>query len=61
MRAMTNGDKIRQMSDAKLAEILPADSCRWCVASSFCESSGSSATHCDQLMLEWLKQEAEDD
>lgn len=60
-KPMTNGDKIRAMSDEKLAEFIgrakePCDYCQLAVvAGSFTE------TLCDDAMLKWLQQSAEDE
>ena len=35
---MTNGDRIRQMSNEELAEVI-SFKCEWCVAGEFCATS----------------------
>ena len=53
---MTNADKIRQMSDEELAEILSIlASCRKCPVQ--CKGGFS---RCDDFWLDWLQQEVEE-
>ena len=55
---MTNGDKIRAMSDEELVKFLNADSCFSCVAKNICKHGYlGNDEHCRKLMLRWLKQE----
>jgi hypothetical protein len=52
---MTNGDKVRQMTDAELADAL-----EWhyvCPPNTKCEH-GADKTNCRACWMEWLKQEA---
>ena len=56
---MTNGDRIRSMSDEELAEFLnrvkrPCDNCQLAVVAGACTE-----TLCDDAMENWLKQPAE--
>lgn len=64
---MTNGDRIRQMSDEELAELLnmkDAYTCieHYCPAYTDCRRNGDwRHTTCLQTIWNWLKQEAKDD
>ena len=55
MSAMTNGDKIRQMTDEELADIFcrMERSCDECAARKFCHKNQNG-------YFTWLKQEAQD-
>ena len=61
---MTNGDKIRAMSDEELARHF-ADSfrcdCYWCPISKLCDSERFTDTPCHEVWLAHLRQEAEDE
>lgn len=60
---MTNGDKIRSMTDRKLAKIMAShiDDCDDCPLQEFCESQPDAATiGCKATIVRWLKQEAKD-
>ena len=51
---MTNGEKIRQMSDEELAEFLGLNSsCPTCPANKICHYD-----KCREAFYDWLKQEA---
>lgn len=54
---MTNGDRIRQMTDEELAVKL-GNVCELCPIGDGCEYIARS---CEDIFLEWLKQEAQDD
>ena len=61
---MTNGDKIRKMSDEELARFLfrISDACRTCLTKKLCkELSDAGATPCRKIYERWLKQEAKDE
>jgi hypothetical protein len=49
----TNADKIRQMSDAELADIITDDWCEMLNCKSPCDGN------CDLKVLTWLQQEVE--
>lgn len=53
---MTNGEKIRAMTDEELAKRLRCDSCLYQDMKSECESSD-----CDYGILAWLRKEADED
>lgn len=58
-KPMTNGDRIRAMSDEELAEFLnrvkqPCDNCQLAVVEGACTE-----TLCDDAMEKWLKQPCE--
>jgi hypothetical protein len=53
---MTNGDKIRAMSDEELAKKLRCDSCLYQDMKSECESS-----ECVHGILAWLRKEVSED
>jgi hypothetical protein len=53
---MTNGDRIRQMSDEELAKKLQCDSCLYQIMKSECETSD-----CAFGILAWLRKEANKD
>ena len=56
---LTNGDRIRAMSDEELAEALSnAIHCRTCYARNVCKISADS--NCQQDHLTWLKQPVEE-
>lgn len=57
---MTNADRIRSMSDEELAELLnrvkqPCDYCQLAVVAGACTE-----TLCDDAMMKWLEQPAEE-
>lgn len=60
---MTNGDRIRQMSDKELAIAMLFDriryDCEGCPAFTECES-GEDFISCTATMLKWLKSEEEE-
>ena len=60
---MTNGDKIRQMSDEELARFLSDLDfrCSDCPASNICFKKEFDNCGCDEVIPIWLKQEAKDD
>ena len=53
---MTNGDKIRAMTDEELATVLRCNSCLYQNMKSECESSD-----CEYGIIAWLKQEVSED
>lgn len=55
---MTNGDRIRQMTDDELVMTLDTD-CNRCVRSENCELRGDPVSYgdCVKGNIEWLKQE----
>ena len=55
-RPMTNGDRIRAMSDEELAELIADDWCEviYCPEAPFC--NGNCVIH----ILDWLKKEVEE-
>ncbi len=54
---MTNGERIRKMSDEELAEFLDDyDDCEHCTAR---EETCNNGIFCYEGVLDWLKQEAE--
>ena len=57
---VTNADRIRAMSDEKLAELISGLDCsrKTCVAYDFCENSG--IIGCKKNILAWLQQPAEE-
>ena len=55
----TNGDKIRAKSDWELAELFANDNCGYCRIHDFCFDKGC-AINCEDVWLEWLRQEAQD-
>jgi hypothetical protein len=59
---MTNGDKIRSMTDEELVTVLDTD-CNRCVKSENCELCGDPVGYgiCVKGNIEWLKQEARED
>lgn len=54
----TKGDKIRHMSDKKLAELFANNNCGYCQIHDFCFSEENSAI-CEDMWLKWLRKEAE--
>ena len=58
---MTNGDKIRQMSDEEIAKYLCNFACIHCPASNFCDLTIGNTKSCKKVVLNWLKQEAKDE
>ena len=61
---MTNGDRIRQMSDEELADFI--DKGRISIQDKFCDENAAMDVECDdrectQCWLEWLRKEANDD
>ena len=55
---MTNGDKIRQMTDEEIAEVLSGQ-CSCCEYQY--DNCGTDFCLCEQGVLEWLKQEVSED
>ncbi len=55
-KPMTNGDKLRAMSDEELVEIFANNDCGYCRIHDFCFAKGS-AINCEDVWLDWLKQE----
>jgi predicted nucleic-acid-binding Zn-ribbon protein len=55
---ITNGDKIRQMTDKELAKFISEDECLHCIGHSVM-SDGCLETHCDTGVMAWLQKEAE--
>lgn len=53
----TNADRIRAMTDEKMADIFSLWCCRSTTDDSYCKSFGT----CDKCWLDWLKQEASGD
>ena len=49
---MTNGDRIRAMTDEELAEIFSETICKWCE----CKTRVS----CKECCVEWIQKEADD-
>lgn len=63
-KQMTNADKIRKMSDEEMAKMLAeffAEDCAPCPARELCDESWALFANCRNLLMYWLKQEAEDD
>lgn len=61
---MTNGEKIRNMSDDELsAFLLRTTHCDyWCPAYRFCRSDEAlNLIDCDSIFRAWVKKEAKDD
>lgn len=61
---MTNGDKLRAMSDADLAEKLDAmiHDCIDCPAGEFCdEHYPNRGCRCSVIFYRWLKEEVKDE
>ena len=53
---MTNGDRIRSMTDEEIAEVI------WMICpTSGVNSKGCINVRCSQCWLEWLKQEVSDE
>lgn len=58
-KPMTNGDKIRQMSDEELAKFIwSTHSCAFCPFGQMCDETGIT---CPGNYISWLKQEAKDE
>ena len=57
-QTMTNGDKIKQMTDEELAKFIchNVEECEGCVGHEFCEFNGGDANG----IIKWLKQEFEE-
>ena len=53
---MTNGDKIRQMSDEELAEFIEENNWR----KGSCKNCADTAITCTDCWLEWLESEVEE-
>ena len=53
---MTNADRIRNMTDEELAEMLFRDRCDMCAYGCACRLDDS----CKEGVLEWLRKEADD-
>lgn len=56
---ITNADRIRAMTDEELAELFANDNCGYCRIHDFCFAKGC-AINCEDVWLDWLKQEARD-
>lgn len=54
----TNADRLRAMTDEELVEIFANNDCGYCRIHDFCFAKGS-AINCEDVWLDWLKQEAE--
>jgi len=57
-KTMTNADRIRAMTDTELAELFANDNCGYCRIHDFCFAKGC-AINCEDVWLDWLKQEVE--
>ena len=55
IKTITNGDRIRSMTDEELTELLRGYQCNTCDFSGFCEETDK----CEEEILEFLKQESE--
>lgn len=62
-KTMTNGDKIRVMSDEELAQFIHKkyDCCRTCPALQHCHDEDVDGRECIETIMGWLKQEAKDE
>jgi len=58
-KPINNADRIRSMTDEELAEIFANNDCGYCRIHDFCFAKGS-AINCDDVWLEWMKEEAND-
>lgn len=58
---MTNGDRIRQMTDAELAEMVDMRVCRIVKPDGKGCPKGFYFGKCDKCVLKWLKQEVKED
>lgn len=58
-RSVTNGDKIRQMSDEQIAEIFTADAFCGKMNGEIATVSDCSDRKCIDCVLQWLRKEAE--
>lgn len=57
---MTNGDRIRAMSDEELAEFLETDTCcKFCILGDYDEKCNW-YEKCDERIFQWLKQEVQE-
>lgn len=56
-KPITNADRIRAMADEELVEIFAKNDCGYCRIHDFCFAKGS-AINCEDVWLDWLKQEA---
>jgi hypothetical protein len=61
-RTMTNGDRIRSMSDEELAELINRHWCYCCgyVVDDFGNCNSPAEKSCEESILEWLKKEVEE-
>ena len=59
LKKQTNGDRIRQMTDEELANLLLWNVCNVCDGREY-ENCGDDK-HCNSFVLKWLKQEVPDD
>ena len=57
-RPRTNSDRIRAMTDEEMAELFSNDNCGYCRIHDFCFAKGCQV-NCEDVWLDWLKQEAE--
>ena len=62
---MTNGDRLRAMTDEQIADYYEAANpflcANYCPARKLCEETRKKPMSCKQVLMTWLKQEAEDD
>lgn len=59
---MTNGEKIRSMTDEELAEFLDEDASYTCLICARRDAKDSCVNYeCKNKVLEWLKQEVSED
>ena len=60
-RKLSNGDRIRNMSDEELAEFANAEGLSpWCGMHKKCPQLENDPADCRPCMLEWLKKEVEE-
>lgn len=55
---ITNADRIRSMTDEELAELFADNDCGACRIHDYCYSDGC-VRNCEDVWLDWLKQEVE--
>ena len=53
----SNADRIRAMTDEELAELFANNDCGYCRIHDFCFSKGSQI-NCEDVWLDWLREEA---
>lgn len=58
---MNNREKLNQMNNEELSELLSNMPCSYCLASSYCHSStfDDDGLDCDELIKVWLESEVE--